>query len=385
MKRKTNQIIVPGIADNLRTTILNHPFVSIFIFLIFGFIFLLYLCGYIKTSHQKFVEKCIEETKTFKGFKSPKKWYDRSSVSHDDHRLELVEGNDVSGNEENLSTIYSEKLHFIIYGKTSSGKTCFLKKYIEKNFPNKSNVYIFCKNEDEWQSYPNVFNESHLDNLKEMESFKGASSQKNLIVLDDMGGIMNQKDISEYYTKARHLNIIICTLVHKPCDVNNKIRENIQILYITTQNNNLFYADIKKNYKIKDTIEKYQTIPYGIIRFDSLANSYKVYDQYLNIIADSEQDFEITKPNFHITKFIRNKELTKIETEQIIEFLEEESIEQITIVPETLYFYLDYYLNKVLNIRTPKRKPQLKNLENYFKEIRKQYDTMEPIFGLFGF
>ena len=375
-----NQFISFGTLEKILSFIILHPFIFLFTIVIatIFYYFLKFFGG--KTEYQKFVEKCIEETKTFKGFKRPKKW---SSYHESDNAENQTEGSD---GVDNLSTIDNEKLHFIIYGKTASGKTSFLKKYIEKNYPNKSNVYIFCKNENEWQSYPKVLNENHLDNLKEMESFKGTSSQKNFLVLDDMGGLMNQKDVAEYYTKARHLNIVICTLVHKPCDVENKIRMNIDSLYITTQNSDLFFSDLKKNYKIKEPLEKYKSIPYGMIKFNTATDNYKVYDQYLNVVADSEQNFEVTKPNFKITKFISNRELTKEETEQIIEFLEGESIEQITIVPETLYFYLDYYLNKVLKIRTPKRLPRQKNLESYFKEIRKQYDTMEPMIkGLFGF
>ena len=65
----------------------------------------------------------------------------------------------------------------------------------------------------------NVYTNEDLEMLKDMENFKGSEHSKNLLLLDDMGNLIKQKDVSEIFTKGRHSHIQIIVLAHKACDV----------------------------------------------------------------------------------------------------------------------------------------------------------------------
>ena len=108
----------------------------------------------------------------------------------------LIHDNSKEKNNQVLNYIST---HFIIYGATETGKTTFVMKYIESNYQ-KTNVHIFRVDYgeyDDWTGFPNIYSEAELERLENMDNFKGAPNNKSLIVLDDMGGLIKQKTISE--------------------------------------------------------------------------------------------------------------------------------------------------------------------------------------------
>ena len=191
--------------------------------------------------------------------------------------------------------------------------------------------------------------------LEDMENFAGTYEQNSLLILDDLVSLVKQKNISEIFTKGRHHHIRIVVLAHKACDVDNNIRENVETFYTTTQNNVAFFEDIKKNYKLTLPLAKYTYVKYGIIRVDTIMNQLQVYDKDLNVLLDTEHDFYSNSLDFDISLYAGAKNLSPHNIEEITIFLENESLEPLTIIPETFYFYFDHYLNNVLEIQTPKR------------------------------
>lgn len=335
--------------------------ITVLIVIIICIICLLNYFEIIQTEEQQHISFYVNQTKSFKGYRP----------------------NDPESNltVANSTPTLKESLHFIVYGKTGSGKTTFIKKYIENNF-NDKNVYIFCKQKEEWMGYKNVYTNEDLEMLKDMDNFKGSEHSKNLLLLDDMGNLIKQKDVSEIFTKGRHSHIQIIVLAHKACDVDNKIRENIDVFYTTTRNNQLFFDDLNRNYSLDFNLRKYYYVEFGIIRLDLIMGSYKVYDKDMNMLVDSQNQIYNIQKDFDIKKYAHKKVLTQHDTENIIIFLEERSIDKIYIIPETFYFYYDYYLNKVLNIKTPmrlKNKETLTSFKYYISNFREGFITLKPV------
>lgn len=260
---------------------------KITVFIIF-ITFIIYLLNYfeiIQTEEQQYISFYVNQTKSFKGYKTE------------------------TPSTKIVNTIVQplkEILHFIVYGKTGSGKTTFIKRYIQNNF-NSKNVYIFCKQKEEWAGYENVYTNEDLEMLKDMDNFKGTSSSKNLLLLDDMGNLIKQKDVSEIFTKGRHSHIQIIVLAHKACDVDNKIRENIDVFYTTTQNNQLFFDDLNRNYSLDFNLRKFYYVQFGIIRLDLIMGNYIVYDKDMNMLVDSQNQIYNIQKDFDIKKFAHKK------------------------------------------------------------------------------
>jgi hypothetical protein len=239
--------------------------------------------------------------------------------------------------------------HFIVYGKTKSGKTYFITKYI-KQYYKPENVYIFCLQKEEWKDFKNIYESDDLNKLEDMESFKGTKENPSLILLDDMGNLMNQKDTSEIFTKGRHLHIQIIVLAHKACDVDNKIRGNINTFYTTTRNNPLFFDELNSNYRIKFPLLHWRKIRYGIIKIDMMEDKYIVYDKDLQVAYDSETNVRNVYSGFNIEKYLNVTKFSEEDKDEIIFFLEKESGNTISITDETFLFYLNYYFMQVLKV-----------------------------------
>jgi hypothetical protein len=271
--------------------------------------------------------------------------------------------------------------HLIIYGATETGKTTFIRKYTTKYYQkgsandNSQNVFVYCKDLEEWSStgYTNVYEgtEESLSDLADMECFQGTKENRNLIILDDMGNLIPQKLVSSIYTKGRHYFIQIIVLAHKPKDVDNKIRENVKIIYSTTMNNNAFFKDLNESYHIKLPLTNYKSLDYGMIQINLIKETYIVYDKDLNVFYDSSRSVKIVSPDFNIAKYLNVKTFSEREKDEIITFLENESKNTINITNETFLFYLNYYLIQVLKLQ-----PNFSKLKKMVTESRKGYRVM---------
>jgi hypothetical protein len=337
---------------------MKHHILKIFLLIFLLIIILISFrnFGYFQTSSQKYKSFHMEQTKKFTGFKK------------------LIENNKIESSDK---TFPKEKLHFIVYGRTGSGKTTFIRRYINKHFTDNNNIYIYCKDLLEWKEYPKVYTSESLGMLENMEQFRGTPDNPSLIILDDMGNLIHQKTISEIFTKGRHNNIKIVVLAHKACDVDNKIRGNIDIFYTTTQNNSLFFTELNKNYNLNLFLGSYCNIEYGIIRVNTILQQYTVYDQEMRLLYDTQTEIHKVPSNFNIGNYTRKRILTNAEITNIIVFLERESIDPIQIVPITFYFYFDYYLNKILKLKTPARE----ETESSLNQIKDILNTLSSGYG----
>jgi len=335
------------------------------------FIYHLVICignqwGYFLTEEQKRINFYKQEIKTFKGWKT-----EEDKIKDKTNNKNIKQGK-----------MYQENLHFIVYGKTGSGKTTFIKKYINQYYKDETKVHIFCMHTSEWPTFTNVYNDKQLDELQDMESFAGTPENKSLLILDDVASLSKQKNMSEIFTKGRHQNIQIVVLAHKACDVDNKIRENIQTFFTTTQNNAAFFNDINKNYKMNMPLSYYTHHKYGIIRVDTISEHMQVYDKDLNILVDTEHEIYNNSQDFDIRIYANTKHLSNQVIEQIIIFLESEAKVPLKIIPDTFYFYFDHYLNAKFGIPIPKRLQDNETL-NYLKiainDVRNALRKATPI------
>jgi hypothetical protein len=95
---------------------------------------------------------------------------------------------------DNENVIKKTYNHFIVYGATETCKSTFIQKYIPNHY--KKNLFILCKDKDEWKGFENVLTEDDLESHRDMENFAGTKEIRKLILLDDMGNLINQRDTS---------------------------------------------------------------------------------------------------------------------------------------------------------------------------------------------
>ena len=299
------------------------------------------------------VRNNVQQAKHFKGFK----------INNNQSLNEFT-------NDQNTQTdaiFNNHDSHLLIYGQTESGKTTFLKRYINAHY-NQMNVFIFCRDTNEWKGFPNVINgtdDGALFQLENTDKYKGAPDNRNLIILDDMGGLISQKMIAEIFTKGRHDYIQIIFLGHKPKDVDNKIRGNIKKFYVTTANTSEFFYELNDTYKIRLPLVNFQTIEYGIIVVDLIKNTFIIYDKNLSIINNSNTNYRTLPTEFNIQKFLNIKKFTEKEKDDITLFLEQESDNTIDVTDETFLFYLNYYF-----IQNLKLQPNLNKLRKMVSESK---------------
>ena len=194
--------------------------------------------------------------------------------------------NNIITNTNNIITlsdnpIVTDNNHFIVYGASGSGKTHFIKSYIKNK-----DITVFCKDQSEWKLITNnIYSQNDLHMLKDVTTFIN-----KIVILDDLGNHLKQKDLSELFTFGRHNNTLVIVLAHKAKDVDNKIRSNINSIYITVNNNRIFFDEIKKTYLYPFDLSQYGNLEYGIIKVDLLKNNYQVYDKDFNLFYDSSND-----------------------------------------------------------------------------------------------
>ena len=299
--------------------------ILLFIFIIIIIIILLYF-NIIESKEEGEIRSNVKDALNFKGFKS---LYDYNSIEQLNYPTTIDK---------------SKNNHFIIYGASGSGKTYFIKQYLSQ--VNKEDIIVFCKDLNEWDKNYTIYTEADLPLLGNIEMFKDKT-----IVLDDMGGNIYTKNVAEIFTKGRHYHIQIIVLAHKPADVDNKVRMNINTIYITTQNSNPFFIDIYQKYATKADLSRYVYIEHGIIKYNLIQNEFVVYDKNLHIIIDSKNNTVNTLPSFNIRKYINVRSFTENDKRQIILFLEEQSDHTINITDETFIYYLCFYLIQVEGIK----------------------------------
>ena len=244
-------------------------------------------------------------------------------------KLEFSGWKEVEEEPNNRYSKENDSLHFVIYGKTGSGKTHFAKEYTSFDT---DNVVVFCKDKNDWIGYE-THSENDLKELENMELFTGKT-----VILDDMGGYFKHNSIDDIFSKGRHYNIKLIVMGHKAADVTNKGRGNINLFYCTTQNSDAFFDDIIEKFSSDDDIRNYKDVEYGIIRYDLIKNSYLVIDKHKNIIFDSN------KPTLNINTLKYKKTFTRHEKLMIGKYLKSRLVEPDEYDPSMFEQFLNNYL-----------------------------------------
>ena len=130
--------------------------------------------------------------------------------------------------------------------------------------------------------------------------------QNCVIVLDDMGDRLN-KDIGYYFTEARHYNIQMIVMCHKPAQIFNTARMSCDTIYLTTYNGpdlfknfneickcehdfNKIISELNSNYYNCTNGMSYE-LRYGIIKYNKKENTFIIISSNRTMIYDSRVGF----------------------------------------------------------------------------------------------
>ena len=216
------------------------------------FIIVLYIYWYY--IRPRFYEKLYQKLTQFKGFRK----------SH------------LTNQHEELSTskpITNTNSHMVIYGTSGSGKTSFLKYYLDQI---KSNFTVFGRDENE-------FNDNSIP-LLQLENIEIEKLANRTIVLDDAGAYKNLRTkVEVLFRFGRHRNVQVVYLAHYAKDVLPVVRENCFKIFITINNPDSFFETIVSTYSIpkelflKEHWKQYRIqLVFGVIEFDTRSRKYKI-------------------------------------------------------------------------------------------------------------
>jgi hypothetical protein len=190
---------------------------------------------------------------------------------------------EIKGEEVESEIIDKTKnTHLLIYGASKTGKTYFVKRYLEKN--NIFNYKVLAINTDEWDH-------TKLLNIEEFRDINYITSKYfgYTIVIDDHANMKLGSIVSDLITKGRHFNIQLIFLAHLSTDLPPKSRDNVKEIYITTGNSTKFFTDLKTKFFLEHILSNFQYVEYGIIRYNLISKSFVVYDNnYKKIMIEQK-------------------------------------------------------------------------------------------------
>ena len=270
------------------------------------FIIVLYIYWYyIKPNYYK---KLYQKLKQFKGFK-------KSHLT------------DQPKDEPQVKPITNTNCHFLVYGTSGSGKTSFLKYYLDQT---KSDFIVFGRDEAE---FPGRFVQ-----LLQLENINIESLAGKTIILDDAGAYKQLKTkVEDLFRFGRHHNIQVIYLAHYAKDVLPVVRENCFKLYITINNPDTFFETMMSCYSIKQLNWKQyrDQLEFGVIEFDTRSQKYKILNQKYQLIYDTTK--HKCGPEDYVkyeSYFFTGEEYNKLKI-----FLEDMSDQTIEITPFNVAYY----------------------------------------------
>ena len=274
------------------------------------FIIVLYIYWYyIRPRHYK---KLYQKLKQFKGFK----------------KFHIT---DQSKDEPQVKPITNTNCHFLVNGTSGSGKTSFLKYYLDQT---KSDFVVFGRDEAE---LPGRFVQ-----LLQLENFYIESLAGKTIILDDAGAYRNLKTkVEDLFRFGRHHNIQVIYLAHYAKDVLPVVRENCFKIYITINNPDSFFETIIQTYSIKVLRWKQyrDQLEFGVIEFNTRSQKYKILNQKYQVVYDT------TKHKWSPVDYVKYESyfFTGEEYNKFKIFLEDMSDQTIEITPFNVAYYYVYY------------------------------------------
>ena len=275
------------------------------------FIIVLYIYWYyIRPRHY---EKLYQKLKQFKGFKY-------FHLTNKEEEQELTPPNT------------NTNCHFLVYGTSGSGKTSFLKYYLNQT---KSNFIVFGRDERE-------FHASNFVPLLKLENIGIESLANKTVILDDAGAykILRTK-VEDLFRFGRHHNIQVIYLAHYAKYVLPVVRENCFKVYITINNPDIFFETMMSCYSIKQLNWKQyrDQLEFGVIELDTRSQKYKILNQKYQLIYDT------TKHKWSPEDYVKYESyfFTGEEYNKLIIFLEEMSDQTIEKIPFNVAYYYVYY------------------------------------------
>ena len=221
----------------------------------------------------------------------------------------------------------------LIYGTSGSGKTSFLKHYLDQT---ETNFIVFGRDERE-------FHASNFVPLLKLENIDIESLANKTIILDDAGAFKQLRTkVEDLFRFGRHNNIQVIYLAHYAKDVLPIVRENCFKLYITINNPDSFFETIIQTYSIKEDLKwkQYRSqLEFGVIEFDTRSQKYKILNQMYQLIYDT------TKHKWSPEDYVKYESyfFTGEEYNKLKIFLEDMSDQTIEITPFNVAYYYVYY------------------------------------------
>ena len=272
---------------------------------------------YIKPNYYK---KLYQKLEQFKGFIYSHLQRSCPPVTNKEEEQELTPPNT------------STNSHFLIYGTSGSGKTSFLKYYLDQT---KTNFIVFGRDENE-------FKDNYIP-LLQLENIEIEKLANRTIILDDAGAFKQLRTkVEDLFRFCRHNNIQVIYLAHYAKDVPPIVRENCFKLYITINNPDSFFETIIQTYSIKEDLKwkQYRSqLEFGVVEFDTRSQKYKILNQKYQLIYDTTK--HKWSPEDYVnyeSYFFTGEEYNKLKI-----FLEDMSDQTIEITPFNVAYYYVYY------------------------------------------
>ena len=281
------------------------------------FIIVLYIYWYyIKPNYYK---NLYQKLRQFKGFKHSHLQRSCPPVTNKEEEQELTPPNT------------STNSHFLIYGTSGSGKTSFLKYYLDQT---KTNFIVFGRDETE-------FKDNYIP-LLQLEKIGIESLANKTNILDDAGAFKQFKTkVEDLFRFGRHKIIQVIYLAHYAKDVLPIVRENCFKLYITINNPDSFFETIIQTYSIKELRWKQfrSQLEFGVIEFDTRSQKYKILNQKYQVVYDT------TKHKWSPEDYVKYESycFTGEEYNKLKIFLEDMSDQTIEITPFKVAYYYVYF------------------------------------------
>ena len=267
---------------------------------------------YIRPRHY---EKLYQKLKQFKGFKHSH--LQRSCPPVTNHPEEISPSKPITKTNS----------HCLIYGTSGSGKTSFLKYFLDQT---KTNFLVFGRDENE-------FNDNYVP-LLQLEEIEIEKLANRTIIIDDAGAYKNLRTKVEHLFRfGRHHIIQVIYRAHYAKDVLPVVRENCFKIFITINNPDNFFETIIQTYSIKESRWKqYRSqLEFGVIEFDTRSQKYKILNHNYQVVYDT------TKHKWSPEDYVKYESyfFTGEEYNKLKVFLGEMSDQTIEITPFNVAYY----------------------------------------------
>ena len=256
--------------------------------------------------------------------------------------------------EPQLKPITNTNCHTLFYGTSGSGKTSFLKFYLEQTI---SNFIVFGRDETE-------FSDNYVS-LLQLENINIELLAIKTINLDDVGAFKQLRTKVEHLFRFRwHHNIQVIYLAHYANDFLSVVRENCFKLYITINDPDSFFETIVSTYRInKLNWKPYRSqLEFGVIEFDTRSQKYKILNQKYQVVYDT------TKHKWSPEDYVKYEGyfFTGEKYNRLKVFLEKMSFQTIEITPfNVAYYYVYYCIQNKIKVNDPK-------IDNYIERRMQQ-------------